>query len=79
MSVYPLPRKYTIIERVAPRYDSDLTIIHRGWRVFKDKTKLILVSTGDNSTVGTDSEELIRKATETVSYTHLTLPTNREV
>ena len=65
----PPPPKYAVFERVAPRYDASLTIIHRGWRVFKDKTKLILVSTGDNSTVGTDSEELIRKATETLHDT----------
>jgi len=70
----PPPPKYAVFERVAPRYDASLTIIHRGWRVFKDKTKLILVSTGDNSTVGTDSEELIRKATETL---HITIDSSK--
>jgi hypothetical protein len=59
VSVYPLypppPPKYTIIERVAPRFDSTLTVIYRGWRVFKDKTRLLLISTGVNSTVGTDA------------------------
>jgi hypothetical protein len=73
VSVYPLypppPPKYTIIERVAPRYDASLTVISRGWRVFKDKTKLILVSTGVNSTVATDVEELVTKATETLHDT----------
>jgi len=73
VSVYPLypppPPRYTVIERVAPRYDANLTVIHRGWRVFKDKTRLLLVSTGANSTVATDTEELIRRATETLHDT----------
>jgi len=60
-----LTERFAIIERVAPRYDSSLTLVSRGKRVVRANTRFIGVS-NDVLVVGIEDNELIRRATETI-------------
>ena len=67
----PPPPRYTVIERVAPRYDATYTVIYRtvARRLFSRGTRFILVSTDANSTITVGSQDLIPGATETLHVT----------
>jgi hypothetical protein len=60
-----LTERFTVIERVAPRFDSALTVIYNVKRFLQANTMLVLISSDARSTIGCELNDLMPSATLT--------------